>query len=131
MADKYHYTLGRRKTSRATVRLFEGKGTSMVNDKEFDKIYSNPIYKERIMVPFKKAELDPKKFYFTVKTSGGGYSSQIDAIILGIARAIVKMDEDKKPLLKAAGLLTRDPRMVERKKPGLKKARKAEQYSKR
>ncbi len=131
MADKYFYSIGRRKTSTATVRLFEDSGKSTINGKDLEKIYGDTVSMNRILEPFVVAELDPKKFYFTVVTKGGGTSSQIDAIKLGISRSIVKMDPDKKTLLKQAGLMTRDPRMVERKKTGLRKARKKEQFSKR
>lgn len=131
MADKYFYAIGRRKTSTATVRLFNSKGESTINDKPLKTIYGDAVSLKQINEPFIAAELDPKDFYFTLKTSGGGTVSQIGAIKLGISRAIVKMDEDKKTLLKKAGLMTRDPRMVERKKTGLRKARKKEQFSKR
>lgn len=132
MADtKYFYAIGRRKTSTVTVRLFEGKGASKINDKAITEIYNLPNQQVKLLEPFVVSELDPKEFHFTVKASGGGVASQLGAIQLGISRAIIKMDEAKKGLLKKAGLLTRDPRMVERKKAGLRKARKAEQYSKR
>ncbi|GAB4284075.1 MAG: 30S ribosomal protein S9 [Candidatus Dojkabacteria bacterium] len=131
MADKYFYALGRRKTAVATVRLFNKTGTSQVNGKKLSDIYSDNVSKVQIEEPFRVAELEVKDFYFTAKTQGGGKSAQLGAIRLALSRAIVKMDESKKSLLKKAGLLTRDPRMVERKKPGLHKARKAEQYSKR
>ncbi len=131
MADKYFYSKGRRKKSVATVRLFSVKGASTINGKECDKVYSDQVSQKLLLEPFAVAELDPKDFYFTVMASGGGVSSQIDAIKLGISRSIVKMDPEKKTLLKKAGLMTRDPRMVERKKTGLRKARKKEQFSKR
>ncbi|MCA9386805.1 30S ribosomal protein S9 [Candidatus Dojkabacteria bacterium] len=131
MADKYYYSLGRRKTSTATVRLFEGAGKSEVNKKSFEEVYPSKVDQTRVLEPFVVAELDPKKFYFTIVAQGGGVSGQLDAIRLGLSRSIVKMDPDKKSALKKAGLMTRDPRMVERKKTGLRKARKREQFSKR
>lgn len=129
--SKYFYALGRRKTSVATVRLYNTGGKSKVNDKDFEKAYIHDYEQRKIMQPFETAGLKTKDFYFTAVTKGGGKISQITAIQLGIARAIVKFNPDLKTLLKKEGLLTRDPRMVERKKTGLKKARKAEQYSKR
>ncbi len=131
MAEKYIYTIGRRKTSVATVRLFNGNGKSTVNNKDFEKLYLSKAEQKMVTKPFVVADLDPKDYYFTSVANGGGKMSQLGAIVLGISRAIVKMDESKKPSLKKEGLLTRDPRMVERKKPGLRKARKTEQYSKR
>ena len=131
MADKYYYSLGRRKTSTATIRLFEGTGKSEVNKKTLEEVYPSKVEQAKIFEPFVVAELDPKKFYFTAVTSGGGIFGQLDAIRLGLSRSIVKMDPERKTFLKKAGLMTRDPRMVERKKTGLRKARKKEQFSKR
>lgn len=129
--SKYFYAIGRRKTSSATVRLFNKQGDSVINEKKYTEYYPSNIQQTQLLEPFKVAELDPKNFMYTVKVQGGGTSSQLGAIKLGISRAIVIMDESKKPALKKAGLLTRDPRMVERKKTGLRKARKREQFSKR
>jgi small subunit ribosomal protein S9 len=130
-SKKYFYSIGRRKMSHATVRLYEGNGENKVNDRAFNDYFPNELSQKLINIVFKTADLDPKAFHFTAKVKGGGVSSQLGAIILGIARNIVQYDPDKKKQLKDAGYLTRDPRMVERKKTGLKKARKAEQYSKR
>jgi small subunit ribosomal protein S9 len=129
--EKYFYALGRRKTSTATVRLFETEGKSKINGKDFSSIYKSDVYAIKVSEPFKVLELDPNKFMFTAKTAGGGVVSQLEAIVLGLSRALVKMNESYKKALKDADLLTRDSRMVERKKPGLRKARRAEQYSKR
>lgn len=132
MSDiKYFYAIGRRKTSVATVRLYNESGKSKVNDKDLEKVYIHDYEKRKIFQPFEAGGLKIKDFYFTAVTKGGGKISQLSAIQLGLARAIVKYNPDLKTLLKKEGLLTRDPRMVERKKTGLKKARKAEQYSKR
>ncbi len=131
MAEKYFYALGRRKTSTATIRLFHAAGENTINNKNAKQVYSLDSDKNLLNQPFEVAELTPSDFYYTAVAKGGGVRSQRDAIILALSRAIVKMDESKKTLLKTQGLLTRDPRMVERKKPGLRKARKAEQYSKR
>lgn len=131
MAEKYSYTIGRRKTSVASVRLYSGSGENTMNEKPLQKYYSHKYDLTRIYAPFKAADLSQKEFYFTTKIKGGGKESQLEALRLGLSRAIVKMYPDKKKALKDEGLLTRDPRMVERKKTGLRKARKAEQYSKR
>lgn len=133
MADKnkYVYTKGRRKTAVATLRLYSEKGISVVNETEFEKAYDDAYYQKLILAPFKAAGLDSKNYMFTAKVSGSGFNAQAEAIRHALARAIVKMDPELRKPVKAAGFLTRDPRMVERKKTGLHKARKAEQYSKR
>lgn len=126
----YKYALGRRKTASATVRVFKGKGESTINGKKVEEVYSRAADQFELNRPFKAIKA-AGEYFFTAKTTGGGISGQIDSITLGISRALVKENEALKPLLKAEGLLTRDPRMVERKKTGLKKARKAPQFSKR
>lgn len=129
--SEYYYALGRRKTSVATVRLFLKKGKNIINGKALVDVY--PLKPEQLQIeePFRIAELDTDGVSYTVVTKGGGVQSQLGAIKLGIARAIIKRFPEKKKALKDAGLLVRDSRMVERKKAGLRKARKAEQYSKR
>lgn len=129
--EKYIYKIGRRKTSVATVRLFESKGESLVNNKQLDEAVSSDYDKSTLLKPFRVLDLDVKNFHFTARVIGGGVSSQIGAMVLGISRALASLDESYRKPLKSAGLLTRDPRMVERKKTGLHKARKREQYSKR
>ena len=129
--NKYTYKIGRRKTSTATVRLFEGAGESMINDKKFTAVYPREIDQKMLLRPFDVAELKSKDFHFTVKSSGGGVVSQREAIVLALSRAIDAKFPETHKLLKQEGLLTRDSRMVERKKTGLRKARKSEQYSKR
>lgn len=131
MAEKYTYTIGRRKTSVATLRLFRTPGNNTVNEKPLEVVYPHDYELTNLLAPFKAADLNEKEYSFTVKVTGGGKMSQLGAIKLALARAIAKLYPDKKKALKVEGLLTRDPRMVERKKPGLRKARKAEQYSKR
>ncbi|BCX13490.1 MAG: 30S ribosomal protein S9 [Candidatus Dojkabacteria bacterium] len=131
MAEKYFYSIGRRKTSHATVRLYEGKGENKVNDKKLYDYFVDSLTSKVFEKLFRKADLNFKDFHFTARVRGGGINSQLEAVLLGVARSIVKFDQDKKKQLKDAGYLTRDPRMVERKKTGLKKARKAEQYTKR
>ncbi len=128
---EYTYSLGRRKTSVATLRLYSKPGKNILNEKALEEVFADNHVQTLVVEPLKAADLDPKNFYFTAKTVGGGKFSRIDAIRLALARAIIKLYPEKKKQLKELGLLTRDPRMVERKKPGLRKARRAEQYSKR
>ncbi len=128
--EKYIYTKGRRKTSVATLRLYEGNGVTMINDKKFEDVYRDPVDRALILEPLKLiGSLD--KYYFTSKTKGGGVKSQAGAIRHALSRALVKSSSDFKSTLKKAGMLVRDDRMVERKKTGLKKARKSPQFSKR
>lgn len=128
--DKYSYAYGRRKTSVATVRLFKGDGVSMVNDKELKTYFPLDSDRKTVLKPLVTVE-KLKDFYFTTKVKGGGKKSQTGAISHALARALVEYDSELKPALKKLSLLTRDDRMVERKKTGLVKARKAHQYSKR
>ena len=121
---------GRRKTSIARVRLMPGKGNITVNGKNVDEYLNTDVLRSIARQPFVVSGTE-SKFDAIVKVEGGGLSGQAGAIRHGIARALVKADEANKPAIKAAGLLTRDSRMKERKKPGLKKARKAPQFSKR
>ena len=130
MAERYIEAIGRRKTSTARVRVYKGKGTSTVNDKPVDVFFPHPADVKDLLSPITLSGLD-NEVYFTVKVSGGGTTGSKGAIQLGLARALVKMDETFKPVLRKAGLMTRDSRMVERKKYGLKKARKKPQFSKR
>jgi small subunit ribosomal protein S9 len=129
--QEFFYALGRRKTSVATVRLYFKKGKSMLNTKELKDIYPSKVELAQIVEPFIIAEINPEDVMFTAVAKGGGAMSQIGALKHALSRAIVKKYPEKKKALKVAGLITRDPRMVERKKAGLLKARKAEQYSKR
>lgn len=120
---KYYYGTGRRKTAVARVRIYPGDGVSLLNGKEC-KLPN--IANEPIKLVGKSNSID-----ISVIVSGGGKSAQSEAIRHGISRALVLMNADFRPVLKKAGFLTRDPREVERKKPGLKKARRAPQWSKR
>lgn len=131
MENTYFYALGRRKTAVATVRLFADKGESTINGKPFSAYVVNSFEREQLLSPLKVAGFNPEEFYFTAKIVGSGPKSQLGALKLALARAIVIMDPSLKKTLKNEDLLTRDPRMVERKKPGLRKARRAEQYSRR
>ena len=127
----YHLAIGRRKTATARVFLKDGSGNVTINDKAGKDFFANKdaLLKEALE-PLYTAELKDK-FDVKVNVSGGGVTGQIGAIRLGIARAILKYDASIKPSLRKAGLLTRDSRMVERKKYGQPKARKRFQFSKR
>jgi small subunit ribosomal protein S9 len=130
MADRYTFAIGRRKTSIASVRLFEGTEKSVINGKQIDVVCQTENDKKNLMTPFAITDT-AKNFYFTAVVKGGGVTGQIEAVRHAISRALVKFDENLKSPLKKAGMLTRDPRMVERKKPGKVKARKSPQFSKR
>jgi len=130
MSDEMHYATGRRKTSSARVYLKKGKGNISVNDKKLDEYFGRKVAQMLVMQPLELLELT-EKIDVNVKVSGGGSFGQAGAIRHGISRALIMYDEDLRPQLKKAGLLTRDPRRVERKKPGLVKARKSKQFSKR
>lgn len=128
---KYIEKVGRRKTSTARVRITEAtKSSFVVNDKEVEKYFMTPELVSVVKAPFEVSELG-QKFMITVKVVGGGIHSQAEAVRHGIARAIVEYDEEKKASVKKAGFLKRDPRSKERRKFGLKKARKSPQWSKR
>lgn len=122
--------MGRRKTAVAQVRLFAGKGESRINEKAVDTYVHRADLFHVIYSPLKVAGVFDA-FHFEVKVSGSGESAQAEAIRLGIARALVVADENLKQTLRGTGYLTRDSRTVERKKPGLKKARKSPSWSKR
>ena len=124
------YGTGRRKKSIARVRILPGKGEITINGKSLDEYATTDITKIIIKQPLVATNTEGK-YDLVVKVIGGGLSGQAGAIRHGLSRALVKANEENKPALKAAGFLTRDPRMKERKKPGLKKARKSPQFSKR
>ena len=124
------YGTGRRKSSIARVRLVEGKGTITINGKNIDEYLGTDTLKVIVRQPLTATNtLDKYDVICTVQ--GGGFTGQAGAIRLGIARALLEANSEYRPTLKSAGFLTRDPRMKERKKYGLKKARKAPQFSKR
>ncbi len=128
MADQIF--VGRRKTSVARVILRNGNGTITVNGKEFEKAFPQLLSREDILLPFRLT--DTMGIYDVhVRVNGGGNTGQAQAIRLGIARALISINADYRPPLKSEGLLSRDPRMVERKKYGQPKARKRFQFSKR
>lgn len=127
---KYFEGIGRRKTTTARVRVYEGKSASTVNDKPFDEYFGDKRLSADLLKPISVAGLDGK-VYFTAKVNGGGTTGQLDAITHGIGRALVNMNPELKAELRKAGYVTRDPRMVERKKYNQPKARKKSQFSKR
>jgi small subunit ribosomal protein S9 len=131
MSAQYYEGIGRRKSASARVRLFPGgTGSFIVNDKEALDYFDRFGDVEIMLEPLRAIGQD-KHFNITVHVQGGGVSGQRDAVQLGIARALVKLDPDMKPQLKDGKFLTRDPRVKERKKPGLLRARKAPTYTKR
>ena len=130
MAAEIFYATGRRKTSSARVYLKKGKGNISVNDRKLDEYFGRKVAQMLVMQPLELVDLS-EKIDLRIKVSGGGNFGQAGAIRHGISRALISYDEDLRPQLKKAGLLTRDPRKVERKKPGLVKARKSKQFSKR
>jgi len=123
-------TVGRRKTAIARVKLVEGSGKITINNKELDAYFPIGVLKEEVLKPFEITST-LGRYDVRVRVQGGGPTGQAGAIKLGIARSLVILDEDLRQNLRNAGLLTRDPRMVERKKYGQKKARKRFQFSKR
>lgn len=132
MADNYFYALGRRKSATARVRLVAKKGTVTINDRPLNEFLAGSKYlQSRLFKPFNELEIDPENYSVSVRVAGGGQSSQIDAIRLGISKALIALNEDYKGTLKKADLLGRDPRERERKKFGLRSARKKRQFTKR
>tara|TARA_B100000282_G_scaffold195084_1_gene142430 strand:- start:1507 stop:1899 length:393 start_codon:yes stop_codon:yes gene_type:complete len=130
MTADIHYATGRRKTSSARVYLKKGKGNISVNDRKLDEYFGRKVAQMLVLQPLELVEL-VDKLDLDIKVKGGGSFGQAGAIRHGISRALTQYDEELRPQLKRAGLLTRDSRRVERKKPGLVKARKSKQFSKR
>lgn len=131
MADKYYYSTGKRKTSVAKVRLFpNGEGKIEVNGKAAQDYFTVNTQIGTILEPLKTVEQE-KNVNITVEVQGGGTTGQAQAIRHAIAKSLLVMDETFRPALKRRGFLTRDARRVERKKPGLKKARRSPQWAKR
>jgi small subunit ribosomal protein S9 len=130
MAKTQYYGTGRRKKSIARVRLLPGDGKIIINDRTLDDYFGLETMKVIVRQPLVLTDT-ASKFDVLCKVVGGGISGQAGAIRHGISRALIKADEELRPALKKAGFLTRDPRMKERKKYGLKKARRAPQFSKR
>ena len=130
MAEFFEAT-GRRKESTARVRLTAGSGTFVVNEKPLEEYFPRLGDASAILSVLEATSQNPTQYDISVKVAGGGVTGQRDAVKLGLARALVTMDESLRSALRAEGLLTRDPRIKERKKPGLKRARKAPTYTKR
>ncbi|MEW6662781.1 MAG: 30S ribosomal protein S9 [Bacillota bacterium] len=130
MAQVQFYGTGRRKNAVARVRLVPGQGKVLVNDRLLDEYFGLKTLEMIVRQPLEITETF-SRFDVLAKVEGGGVSGQAGAIRMGIARALMEADENLRPILKRAGFLTRDPRMKERRKYGLKKARKAPQFSKR
>ncbi len=130
MAEQYYEGIGRRKASTARVRVMNGTGEFVVNEKSLEDFFTRPGDAQTILGPLetigRRNSLD-----VSVLVKGGGVTGQTDAVQLGVARALLKLDPDLKPVLRKSGFLTRDQREKERKKPGLKRARKAPTYTKR
>ncbi|MFT7155019.1 MAG: small subunit ribosomal protein S9 [Parvicella sp.] len=123
-------TIGRRKTSVARIYMSEGKGKITVNKRDYAEYFPTGVLQYKVNQPFQLTDT-VDKYDVIVNVKGGGVNGQVEAVRLAISRALVEIDADYKPLLKAESLMTRDPRMVERKKPGQPKARKKFQFSKR
>ena len=124
------YGTGRRKTSSARVYLNEGTGLITINSRDLDDFVQSKSLKSSLMAPLEKTQMD-KKVDLNISVAGGGPSGQVGAIIHGLTRALIKYQNDLLPTLRREGFVTRDARKVERKKVGLRKARKATQFSKR
>ncbi len=129
-AENYIWGTGKRKCAIAQVRLFSGAGDIIINSRPYQEVFSRPEYLHMVEHPFLATDT-MGKFHATIKVEGGGLSGQAGAIRHDIARALAKENEMFKPMLRKEGLLTRDARIKERKKYGLKRARKAPQYTKR
>ncbi len=131
MAVQYYEGVGRRKESTARVRLMSGNGKFVVNEKEAPVYFTRVDDLANILLAFKACGQEPNRYDVTVTVNGGGVTGQTDAVKLGLARALVQINADWTSSLRKYGLLTRDARIKERKKPGLKRARKAPTYTKR
>jgi small subunit ribosomal protein S9 len=131
MDNKYFEGIGRRKESTARVRLMSGSGNFIVNEKDILAYFTRLGDVPEIIKAFDIANQSKENYDVSVLVNGGGVTGQRDAVKLGLARAMVKMDEELRSPLRRSGYLTRDPRVKERKKPGLKRARKAPTYTKR
>jgi small subunit ribosomal protein S9 len=131
MSVQYYEGVGRRKQSIARVRIMNGSGLFTVNEKEAPAYFNRLGDVEAILAVLKAAGQDAKSYDITVIVSGGGVTGQTDSVQLGLARAMVKMNPENVSAMRKGGFLTRDARVKERKKPGLKRARKAPTYTKR
>ncbi|HUF40074.1 MAG TPA: 30S ribosomal protein S9 [Anaerolineales bacterium] len=131
MAEEYYEGIGRRKESTARVRLSKGSGQFVVNGKTMAEYFTRESDSSAVALPLDATHQDLRLFDISAVVEGGGVTGQTDAVKLGLARALLSMNENFRSQLRKAGLLTRDARIKERKKPGLKRARKAPTYTKR
>ncbi|MFN3308447.1 MAG: 30S ribosomal protein S9 [Anaerolineales bacterium] len=131
MSAQYYEGIGRRKEATARVRLMSGSGRFIVNEKPVDRYFTRLGDLDAILAPFKITGENLGALDVTVQVKGGGVTGQTGAVQLGVARALLLMNPDYRKVLREGGLLTRDARVKERKKPGLKRARKAPTYTKR
>jgi len=130
MPEPLAQTVGRRKTSVVRVRIYEGTGTMALNDRPLEDYFPSMAQRLRILEPMRTAGMDGR-YDISATLEGGGLNGQTDALRLGIARALIEVNPELRRVLKKAGMLSRDARAVERKKYGLRKARRAPQYTKR
>jgi small subunit ribosomal protein S9 len=130
MPEPLAQTVGRRKTSVVRVRIYEGTGTMSLNDRPLEDYFPSMAQRLRILEPMRTAGMDGR-YDISATLEGGGLNGQTDALRLGIARALIEVNPELRRVLKKAGMLSRDARAVERKKYGLRKARRAPQYTKR
>ena len=130
VTGKYYEGIGRRKAATARVRIYPGTGDFLVNEKKVGDYFPRAEWLTHVLAPLHATGND-NRFTISVMVNGGGGTGQAGAVSLGVARALLHADPDYRDALRKAGLLTRDPREKERKKPGLKRARKAKQYTKR
>jgi small subunit ribosomal protein S9 len=131
MATQYYEGIGRRKESTARVRIASGTGLFTVNQKSLEDYFGRQGDVQIITAPLQVVGETRNSLDITAIVNGGGVTGQTDAIMMGLARALLMMKPDSRPALRKGGFLTRDPRVKERKKPGLKRARKAPTYTKR
>ena len=131
MSGQYYEGIGRRKESTARVRISQGEGNFVVNGKSLAEYFTRMGDAEAIVEPFTSTGENQSQYDVSVIVKGGGVSGQTSSVQLGLARAFIKMNPNYVPVLRKDNLLTRDPRVKERKKPGLKRARKAPTYTKR
>jgi small subunit ribosomal protein S9 len=131
MAVQYYEGIGRRKEASARVRVMSGSGKFIVNDKPLENYFPRIGDMQAILAPLQSAGENLEALDVTVVVKGGGVTGQTSAVQLGVARALVKMNPDLRSMMRKGGFLTRDARIKERKKPGLKRARKAPTYTKR
>ena len=131
MAVQYYEGIGRRKESTARVRIMSGSGRFIVNEKQLEEYFPRTGDKESVLAPLSAVGEAPGQLDITVVVNGGGVTGQATAVQMGVARALLLMKPDSRNALRQGGFLTRDPRVKERKKPGLKRARKAPTYTKR